>query len=226
MQGYALPSDLHNTPDQRTNAPGESAIGSPADPLSPSPPNGAWGERDVGAPLDAVRSMAEYSALREELTRLSISQSRPSAGVRRRSSAARLGLTKTVTGRSRRSIAGAQSQAPTESEVADRAPRESSEEEEEFNVGGFLRDGHLEKRTEAGESAKKVGVVYKNLTVKGLGSSLAFTKTLPEAIVGRRHDASAGTTWIRLYYVSESHHERSLELCCCYWRSHIRWNLS
>jgi ATP-binding cassette subfamily G (WHITE) protein 2 (SNQ2) len=48
-------------------------------------------------------------------------------------------------------------------------------------VGVFLKDGHFEKRTEAGESAKKVGVVYKNLTVKGVGVSVAFVRTVPHA---------------------------------------------
>lgn len=56
--------------------------------------------------------------------------------------------------------------------------------DEDFDVGKFLRDGHFEKRTDAGDSAKKVGVVFKNLTVKGVGASVAFTKTLPQAIMG------------------------------------------
>ena len=92
-------NDLHNTDDQRKSALDESAIGSPSDPLSDSPPDGTWGERDVGAPLDPVRSMADYEALRRELTSLSASHSRPNAGMRRLSSAARLGLGKTESAR-------------------------------------------------------------------------------------------------------------------------------
>lgn len=132
--------------------------------------------------------MAEYDALRHELSRLSISQSRPNVGVRRPSSAAHLGLARTVTGRSRKSIDRTESHATIASEIASEfvegPPGEESDDEEEFNVGDFLRDGHFEKRTDAGGSAKKVGVVYKHLTVKGVGASVAFTKTLPQAILG------------------------------------------
>ena len=59
-----------------------------------------------------------------------------------------------------------------------------AEKEEDFEVGGFLREGHFEKRTEKGDSAKKVGVIFKNLTVKGMGSTTTSTKTLPDAILG------------------------------------------
>ena len=59
-----------------------------------------------------------------------------------------------------------------------------AEKEQEFEMGPFLRGGHFEKRTGTGESAKKVGVVFKNLTVKGAGSSTNYAKTLPDAIVG------------------------------------------
>ena len=55
---------------------------------------------------------------------------------------------------------------------------------EDFHLDQFLKDGYFEKRDETGRSAKKVGILYKNLTVKGLGSGTAFVKTLPEAIVG------------------------------------------
>lgn len=46
-----------------------------------------------------------------------------------------------------------------------------------------MREGHFEKRKN-GKSAKKVGVVYKHLTVKGVGSTATFVKTLPQAIMG------------------------------------------
>jgi ATP-binding cassette subfamily G (WHITE) protein 2 (SNQ2) len=61
---------------------------------------------------------------------------------------------------------------------------ESDSSEEEFQLGAFLRDGHFEKRNEAGESTKKVGVVFRHLTVKGVGSSAMFVKTLPSAVIG------------------------------------------
>lgn len=46
-----------------------------------------------------------------------------------------------------------------------------------------MREGHFEKRVE-GRSAKKVGVVWKHLTVTGTGSTATFVKTLPDAIIG------------------------------------------
>jgi hypothetical protein len=57
--------------------------------------------------------------------------------------------------------------------------------EGDFELDEFLKDGHFEKRR-AGRSAKKVGVVYKNLTVKGVGATTTFVKTLPSAVIGVR----------------------------------------
>lgn len=59
-----------------------------------------------------------------------------------------------------------------------------AEKEEEFELGPFLKEGHFEKHTDTGASAKKVGVVFKNLTVKGAGSTTNYMKTLPDAILG------------------------------------------
>ncbi|OWP04887.1 hypothetical protein B2J93_4213 [Marssonina coronariae] len=60
---------------------------------------------------------------------------------------------------------------------------EDYEEREGFELGEFLTDGHFEKRQE-GRSAKKVGMVYTNLTVQGVGATATFFKTLPSAVVG------------------------------------------
>ncbi len=59
-------------------------------------------------------------------------------------------------------------------------------EDEDFELGDFIREGHFEKRTGDGRSTKKVGVVFKNLTVKGLGASASFVRTLPDAILGEK----------------------------------------
>jgi ATP-binding cassette subfamily G (WHITE) protein 2 (SNQ2) len=61
---------------------------------------------------------------------------------------------------------------------------EENGEEDDFELDRFMKEGHLEKRTEEGESAKKVGVIYKNLTVKGVGSKATFVRTLPDAVIG------------------------------------------
>ncbi|KAF4338536.1 ATPase [Fusarium beomiforme] len=57
------------------------------------------------------------------------------------------------------------------------------EESEGFELGRFMREGHFEKRSEEG-SLKRVGVVYENLTVKGVGSTTTFVRTVPDAILG------------------------------------------
>jgi ABC-type multidrug transport system ATPase subunit len=75
----------------------------------------------------------------------------------------------------------------TEDSVASGAEQDSLDSaiyEADFELGQFLREGHLERRTTAGDAAKKIGVVFKNLTVKGLESSTSFVKTLPDAIIG------------------------------------------
>lgn len=63
-------------------------------------------------------------------------------------------------------------------------PEADDESENDFELGEFLRDGRFEKRTPEGDSAKKVGVVWKHLTVKGVGATAVFTKTLPDAVIG------------------------------------------
>lgn len=98
--------------------------------------------------------MEDFEAMRRELTHLSQTRSRPS--VRRE-----------ATKKSTDVEAGA------ETDVAN-----------EFDLAPFIKEGHFEKRTEAGESTKKVGVIFKNLTVKGIAMSTVSAKTLPQAITG------------------------------------------
>jgi ATP-binding cassette subfamily G (WHITE) protein 2 (SNQ2) len=135
--------------------------------------DGTWGERDEG--VDCRVAMQEYEDLRTELSR--ISRTRTQSIGRRQST----GLKKTYTGASRRSKA---TTGAADVEAQDEE-KEREEQEEEFPLGDFLRDGHFEKRNTKG-SAKKVGVVYKNLTVQGLGATSTFVKTLPSAVLGVR----------------------------------------
>jgi ABC-type multidrug transport system ATPase subunit len=60
---------------------------------------------------------------------------------------------------------------------------EQEDSEDEFELEQFMREGHFEKRVE-GRSAKKVGALWKDLTVKGTGSTAVSVKTLPDAIIG------------------------------------------
>ena len=131
-------------------------------------------------------AMEDYEALRREVTNLSKTQSKSSVKSDGR------GLSRVFsiqTGRSkatRASTKGSTLGNATESDVDREAgdAQGTTAQEEDFELGSFIKEGHFEKRTEAGESAKKVGVVYKNLTVKGVGRKATFVRTLPDAILG------------------------------------------
>ncbi|KAG9235635.1 ABC-2 type transporter-domain-containing protein [Amylocarpus encephaloides] len=163
---------LHNFPD----APGsnESSSSSSQNDINN---DGTWGERDAGGPVDLRAAMQDYEEMRRELTQLSKTRTAKTE----RSNATRAGLMRKVTSRASRashptraSTADIEAQGEGEGEV---------EDDDDFELGDFLKDGHFERRQE-GRSAKKVGVVYKNLTVEGVGATETFVKTLPEAILG------------------------------------------
>ncbi|KKY16641.1 putative abc transporter [Diplodia seriata] len=154
---------------------------------------GTWGERDTGI-RDQRRAIQEYETLRRDLSALSQTRSRTSQkSVPRSRAADGETLFRTISGH-----APADAPPSTKSELADtdgdalesQATKETagdahldSSSEEDFQLEEFMREGHFEKRTD-GRSAKRVGVVWKNLTVKGTGSTATFVKTLPDAIMG------------------------------------------
>ncbi|EHK98891.1 putative ATP-dependent permease PDR12 [Glarea lozoyensis 74030] len=137
--------------------------------------DGTWGERDVGGPVDLRHAMQEYEEMRRELTALSKTRSTRTERPKSRASA----LRKISSRASRRS----RTTAPAEDEDSDVEAQDGERDADDFQLGDFLKDGHFEKRRE-GRSAKKVGVVYKNLTVEGVGATEVFVKTLPGAILG------------------------------------------
>lgn len=116
--------------------------------------------------------MGEFEELRRELTELS----------KKRSRDGRRSMSRATTGRiprrptSRATLGDAESQAGDLNMVDEK-------DEDDFELDEFIREGHFEKRKD-GRSAKKVGVVFKNLTVEGVGNSVQFVKTLPDAIIG------------------------------------------
>lgn len=145
--------------------------------------NGTWGERDVGGPVNFRAAMEDYEEMRKELSHLSKTRSTKTNATKRESS----GLRRITTAGSRRSRATTNATGEAEPDLeaqGDDKPEE--DDDDDFELGGFLKDGHFEKRQE-GRSAKKVGVVYKNLTVKGVGATATFVKTLPSAILGVSH---------------------------------------
>lgn len=146
--------------------------------------SGTWGERDIGGPVNLRTAMLEYEEMRRELTQLSKTRSARSAKTDK-SQPTRSGLGRMTTGASQasgRSPVAAEPQHNIE-DIEQQEKPEISDEEEDFELSDFLKDGFFEKRQE-GKSAKKVGVVYKNLTVEGVGATTTFVKTLPGAIMG------------------------------------------
>ena len=146
--------------------------------------DGTWGERDVGGPVNHTMAMEDYEAMRRELTHLSHTSSKGAH------QASRGGLLRTITGGSAKSRTKTtrtrSSMAVTEDgedlEAGDR--EKDAHQPEEFDLAPFIKEGHFEKRTEQGESAKKVGVVFKGLTVKGVAASATSAKNLIDAIKG------------------------------------------
>ncbi|KAJ4370716.1 ATP-binding cassette transporter snq2 [Neocucurbitaria cava] len=149
---------------------------------------GTWGERDAGG-IDTRLAAEDLAVLREELASLSKTRSHGAQSERSH------GLTRTLSRISTRQSHRAQRRASiathrtTEGtgDDPDDEPGDigaaAAEKEDEFELDQFMRDGHFEKRKD-GKSAKKVGVVFKNLTVKGTGSTATFVKTVPQAIIG------------------------------------------
>jgi ATP-binding cassette, subfamily G (WHITE), member 2, SNQ2 len=169
---------------------------------------GTWGERDAGR-LDTHTATDDINALREELASLSRTRSQGTQpeqndgllrSISRKST--RHGynedLHSTLSRKSTRQSAPRRSStvehdrrssvARTENgDMTDEEPGDmdavDAEKEDDFELGQFMKDGHFEKRKD-GESAKKVGVIYKHLTVKGVGSTASFVRTLPDAVLG------------------------------------------
>jgi ATP-binding cassette subfamily G (WHITE) protein 2 (SNQ2) len=171
-EGTRVPLHNVNNSGERPRGPEETqSSGSDYD-------EGTWGERDIGGPVNFRSAMQEYEDMRKELSNLSKTRS----GRTEPSNAAGCtsGLRNTITRRSHATEARTEPDPDLEAQEEDK-----SEEDPEggFQLGEFLKDGHFERRQE-GRSAKKVGVVYKGLTVKGAGATAAFVKTLPYAIIG------------------------------------------
>lgn len=160
----------------------ETAVNSPD--AAPSRAEGTWGERDAGGPVDQVMAMEDYEALRKELTSLSKTRSGKSQKSHK------------DTGRDLRRISSARSAARSEADQGTQGDIEHYEtnatdvergedhEEDDFELDEFMREGHFEKRKD-GASAKKVGVVYKNLCVSA-DVSLSHTVLLTH-ILQKRH---------------------------------------
>lgn len=176
-EGTRVP--LHNTEDngERPHAPEDSSSSSGNE----GNKDGTWGERDIGGPVNFRNAMLDYEEMRRELTGLS--KTRTSKSGKSNKTDRQTGLKKVTTNRSQVNAQSEHGRDVEAQEEGENEDEDDDDDEEDFQLGEFLKDGHFEKRQE-GRSAKKVGVVYKNLTVKGLGATATFVKTLPSAVVG------------------------------------------
>lgn len=127
--------------------------------------DGRWGERDQGEPVSPEGAREDFEEMRRELTRLSLKR------------------TRSKDSRTVRSLTSRRASHPRDEEKG-MEEEAAAEEPGDFDLEEFLMGGHLERRTTAGEAAKKVGVVFKNLTVKGVETGASFTRTLPDAVIG------------------------------------------
>jgi len=152
---------------------------------SPMPDTeGTWGEREIGGTVSQRLAMQDFEELQHELTtRLTNTRSHAAASQKTTQS-----IFKRIASRASGKSKAATTGRPEDDEEAgggeSDADNNSTTDEDEFPLEQFMRDGHLEKRTESGESAKKLGVVFSHLTVKGVASGASFVRTLPHAILG------------------------------------------
>lgn len=167
------PLPLHNTEQHNASDGSPEADSTRVPSLQNVRESGTWGERDVGGPINEAQAMEDFEELRRNLTSLSKQQSRPS--VKSRPSTAK-SLAKIP---SRGSARRTQTKETDVTEPGD----EDVEAEEDFALDEFMRGGRFEKRIDD-HSAKRIGVIYKNLTVKGIGAKATFVKTLPDAVIG------------------------------------------
>ncbi|QKX60078.1 uncharacterized protein TRUGW13939_07220 [Talaromyces rugulosus] len=127
--------------------------------------DGHWGEKTEGDPVSRHGAMEDFEEMRRELTRVSLQRTR----------------SQTSRPLSRLRSAVSQKSRPADEEETYSG---SGDTQADFDLGEFLMGGTLERRTTAGEPAKKVGVIFKDLTVKGVQASASFVRTLPDAVMG------------------------------------------
>lgn len=144
----------------------------PPDSSAATSVDGYWGDDDAGAhPVRRQSAAAEFQELQKELSRRSASEAANQAPKK----SGWFGNTKK----------SSDAEAAVPDDDVDSAATAQGGPQEEFQLDEFMRQGHLGKRhAHTGEATKKVGVVFKNLTVKGAGGTTMTVKTLPEAIIG------------------------------------------
>ncbi|QIW97286.1 hypothetical protein AMS68_002804 [Peltaster fructicola] len=146
---------------------------------------GTWGERDVGK-FSEEGALRDFEVLRQNLQTLEKTKSKDSNHSLARTSSAKSKASRKTHPLRTTTNHTTTSEAKTNEDLE--AGKEEVEEpavddDDDFVLDEFMREGHFEKRKD-GASAKKVGVIYKDLTVKGAAVGATFVRTLPDAILG------------------------------------------
>ncbi|KAF7557576.1 hypothetical protein G7Z17_g604 [Cylindrodendrum hubeiense] len=140
-------------------------------PESSSGGEGRWGEH-CSEDVKEENAMQEYEMLRHNLIGLHKTRTAESQA------------SKAVRSRSRGSQALRQRTRQTRDDGSETDVEAGGDgNEDDFELGSFMREGHFEERSESG-SLKRVGVIYEALTVKGVGNTTSFVRTVPDAIIG------------------------------------------
>ncbi|TWU72067.1 hypothetical protein ED733_003385 [Metarhizium rileyi] len=139
--------------------------------------DGYWGDTYVDGPVSQRAAREGFRELQHELSRRSTNAS----AAQKKSRGGLMGRMFSATS----SRGDKEKQSSPEADETDEADSERTAQADGFELEQFIRDGHLERRNpENGESTKKIGVLFKNLTVKGVGATAAGVRTLPQAIAG------------------------------------------
>lgn len=137
--------------------------------------DGYWGDTYADGPVSQRAAREGFKELQHELSRRSTNAS---AAQKKKSTG---GIVGRIFSNQSRQVDPEKQASPD----ADEADSERTAHADGFELEQFIREGHLEKRNpQNGESTKKVGVLFKNLTVKGVGVSATSVRTLPQAIAG------------------------------------------
>lgn len=170
------PSSANTNPHHR-DQPVESRSQSSSTSNLPADQDGTWGEHDAGEGPSAADAKLEYEALAKNLVTLQKTPTSGSQARSRRSFAA-------SSARRAGSRPAKRTRTENTEEIGSDAQESDDESElEDFDLGQFMREGKYERNTSE-ESMKKVGVVWENLTVKGITAEAAFVRTVPDAVLG------------------------------------------
>jgi ATP-binding cassette subfamily G (WHITE) protein 2 (SNQ2) len=145
--------------------------------------DGHWGEICGPGIESRNKAMEEFAELRTTLSALSRTRSERE----RRPSKTRSSSIPARESRLRRQLSRFSSARRVRTRETERSLEggdfKKQDEEDHFELSEFMREGHFEKRVD-GRSAKQIGVVWRNLTVKGDGATSTTVRTLPDAILG------------------------------------------